>query len=151
MRLLHTNCVPILYMLSFILTYGAQFKQYCARDSREANVAVNDCICKVFEFNRWLSIRDMPLQAGYKQVSRMLTIKMESIEKLSGTRYIHERIDSSRHITQEIDENCIQTCIWRHGGHILASFSRWKSHNFQDNSQPIKLPLILPVKISDQG
>ena len=74
MRLLHTNCVPILYMLSFILTYGAQFKQYCARDSREANVAVNDCICKIFEFNRWLSIRDMPLQAGYKSIEEIFAL-----------------------------------------------------------------------------
>ena len=74
MQLLHTNCVPILYMLSFILTYGAQFKQYCARDSREANVAVNDCICKIFEFNRWLSIRDMPLQAGYKSIEEIFAL-----------------------------------------------------------------------------
>ena len=74
MRLLYTSCVPILYMFSFILTYGAQFKQCCAQDSREANVAVNDCIRKIFGFDRWLSIRDLRLQAGYKSIEEIFAL-----------------------------------------------------------------------------
>ena len=67
MRLLYTNCVPI-------LSYGAQIKQYCAGDAREANVAVNDCICQIFGFNRWLSIRDLRLQAGYKSIEEIFAL-----------------------------------------------------------------------------
>ena len=52
MRLLYTNCVPI-------ITYGSQVKEYCSRDKHDVNVAINDCIRKIFGFNRWLSVRDL--------------------------------------------------------------------------------------------
>ena len=65
MKLLYSNCIPI-------LAYGSQTKEYCSNDSHEVNVAVNDCIRKIFGFNRWTSIRSLRSQMGYKGIEEIL-------------------------------------------------------------------------------
>jgi len=64
MRLLYSNCVPI-------LTYGAQVKQYHYNDTLAVSVAINDCIRKIFGFNRWLSVRDLRSQMGYLSIEEI--------------------------------------------------------------------------------
>ena len=64
MRLLYTNCIPI-------LTYGAQVKHYHYNDAIAVSVAINDCIRKIFGFNRWLSVRDLRSQMGYFSIEEI--------------------------------------------------------------------------------
>ena len=64
MKLLFSNCIPI-------LAYGSQTKEYSSSDSREVNIAVNDCIRKIFGFNRWTSIRSLRAQMGYRAIEEI--------------------------------------------------------------------------------
>ena len=61
MRLLYSNCIPI-------LTYGCQVKQYAATDMRKLNTAVNDSIHKIFGWNRWESVRTLREMMGYRSI-----------------------------------------------------------------------------------
>ena len=64
MKLLYTNCIPI-------LSYGSQVKQYDSKDTHEVSVAVNDCIRKIFGYNRWTSIRYLRERMGYKAIEEI--------------------------------------------------------------------------------
>ncbi len=75
MRLLYTNCIPI-------LSYGAQVKEFRYCDKQEVNVAVNDCMRKIFGFNRWLSVRDLRTQMGYRSIEEIF--KAQQIGFASG-------------------------------------------------------------------
>ena len=50
MKLLYTNCVPI-------LTYSCAVKEYNSREMSSCNSAVNNCIRKIFSFARLESVR----------------------------------------------------------------------------------------------
>ena len=94
MRLLYTNRVPI-------LSYGAQVKSFSYSDSREVNVAINDCIRKIFGFNRWMSIRDLRRQMGYRSIEEvfsMLSQRFKTKTCQSGnsvTRFLADQISSN--------------------------------------------------------
>ena len=75
MRLLYSNCVPI-------LTYGAQVKQYHYADTLAVSVAVNDCIRKIFVYHRWISIRDLRSQMGYHSIEEIFqSLKIRFLNK----------------------------------------------------------------------
>ena len=66
MCLLHTSCVPV-------ITYGSQAKEYCSRDKLNVNVAVNDCIRKILNFNRWNRVpEDIKILSKVRQKSCFL-------------------------------------------------------------------------------
>ena len=73
MKLLFTNCVPI-------LAYGSQTKEYSASDSREVSVALNDCVRKIFGFNRWTSIRSLREQMGYRAIEEIFAFQKRKFE-----------------------------------------------------------------------
>ena len=52
MQLLYTNCVPI-------LTYACEVKSFTGREMTRYDVALNDCIRKIFSFHRWESTREL--------------------------------------------------------------------------------------------
>lgn len=61
MKLLYTNCVPI-------LTYACAVKEYFAYEMQRCNTALNDSIRKIFSYNRWESTRILREQFGYDPI-----------------------------------------------------------------------------------
>jgi hypothetical protein len=61
MKILYANCVPI-------LTYCCEVKSLSSGDMRQLNTAVNDCIRKIFTFQRWESVRDLRTDLGYQGI-----------------------------------------------------------------------------------
>ena len=64
MTLLYTNCVPI-------LTYACEVKSYTGREMTRLDVSLNDCIRKIFSFNRWESTRELRRSFGYDSISEI--------------------------------------------------------------------------------
>ena len=64
MQLLYTNCVPI-------LTYACEVKSFTGRDMTRYDVALNDCIRKVFSFHRWESTRELRRSFGYDSITEI--------------------------------------------------------------------------------
>ena len=58
MKLLYSSCVPI-------MTYACEVSLYSTRLINTFNVALNDCIRRIFTYNRWESIRFLRLLMGY--------------------------------------------------------------------------------------
>ena len=61
MKLLYTNCVPI-------ITYASAVREFSAADMYRCHVAVNNAIRKVFSFAVWQSIRHLRISHGYKSI-----------------------------------------------------------------------------------
>ena len=61
MRILYTNCVPI-------ITYASAAKEFSATDMTRCHVAVNNCIRKIFSFALWESIRHLRISYGYDSI-----------------------------------------------------------------------------------
>ena len=61
LNLMYTNCVPI-------LTYACEVKSYTSREMTRFDVALNDCIRKIFTFNRWESTRELRRSFGYDSI-----------------------------------------------------------------------------------
>ena len=61
MKLLYTNCVPI-------ITYACAVKQFSAADMHKCHVAVNNAIRKIFSFAVWQSIRHLRISYGYLSI-----------------------------------------------------------------------------------
>ena len=61
LKLLYTNCVPI-------LSYAAAVRDYSASDMYRCHVALNNAIRKIFSFAVWQSIRHLRLSHGYKSL-----------------------------------------------------------------------------------
>ena len=66
MKLLYSNCVPI-------LTYGSGIKEYSASDMSRCNTAINNSIRKIFSFRRFESVRTLREQCGYKSIYEIFT------------------------------------------------------------------------------
>ena len=58
MKLLYTICVPN-------LTYACEAVNYASRQFHPLNVALNDCIRKIFGRDRWESVRFLRNELGY--------------------------------------------------------------------------------------
>ena len=61
MRLLYSNCVPI-------LSYACAVREYSTADMLRCHVAVNNSIQKIFSFAIWQSIRYVRISYGYKSI-----------------------------------------------------------------------------------
>ena len=90
MKLLYATCVPH-------LTYASDVIQYSASQMQPLNVALNDCIRRIFTYNRWESVRFLRLSFGYpslieifenrsrkflKQLSKLGNSTLEYLQKL---------------------------------------------------------------------
>ena len=51
-----------------------------ASDSREVSVALNDCIRKIFGFNRWTSIRSLQEEMGYSAIEDVFALQKRKFE-----------------------------------------------------------------------
>ena len=64
MKLLYSSCVPI-------LTYGCEVKRHTGREMTSLDVALNDCIRKIFGYHRWESTRELRKSLGYESVTEI--------------------------------------------------------------------------------
>ena len=77
MRLLYTNCIPI-------LSYGSQVKEYNHADTVQVSVAVNDSIRKIFGYARWMSIRSLRIQMGYQAIEEIFAVQRRRFSSTVG-------------------------------------------------------------------
>ena len=61
MKLLYSNCVPI-------ITYACAVKEYSAADMHRCHVAVNNAIRKIFSYAVWQSIRYLRISCGFQSI-----------------------------------------------------------------------------------
>ena len=61
MKLLYTNCVPI-------VTYASAVREFNAADMYRCHVAINNSIRKIFSFAVWQSIRHIRTSYGYESI-----------------------------------------------------------------------------------
>ena len=64
MKLLYSNRVSI-------LTYACEVKRHNGRDMTTLDVALNDCIRKIFGFHRWESTRELRKSLGYDSITEI--------------------------------------------------------------------------------
>ena len=94
MKMLYATCVPH-------LTYASDVILYSAAQMQPLNVALNDCIRRIFTYNRWESVRFLRLSFGYpslieifesrsrkffKQLSKLGNATLECLHKLYDQR-----------------------------------------------------------------
>ena len=78
MRLLYSNCVPI-------LTYACAVKEFSVSEMYRCHVAVNNAIRKIFSYAVWQSIRHLRMSHGYDSVYEIFA-KAKSKFMASATR-----------------------------------------------------------------
>ena len=61
MKMLYATCVPH-------LTFASDVVYYTASEMQTLNVALNDCIRRIFTYNRWESVRYLRLSFGFPSV-----------------------------------------------------------------------------------
>ena len=61
MKLAYSICVPS-------LTYASEVLTYSSRQIQSFTVALNDCIRRIFGYNRWESVRHLRLSMGYPSI-----------------------------------------------------------------------------------
>ena len=66
LKLLYCYCVPI-------LTYACEVKRHTGRELTSLDVALNDCIRKIFTYNRWESTRELRRSFGYDSITETFT------------------------------------------------------------------------------
>ena len=64
MKLLYTVCVPN-------LTYACESLNYTNAQFQPMNVAINDCLRKIFGYNRWESVRYLRETLGYPSLTEI--------------------------------------------------------------------------------
>ena len=66
MKLLYTNCVPI-------VTYASAVRVFSSAEMYRCHVAVNNAIRKIFSFAVWQSIRNLRISLGYKSIYELFS------------------------------------------------------------------------------
>ena len=67
MKLVYTNCVPI-------LTYASAVREFSATDMHRCHVALNNAIRKNFSYATWQSIRYLRISYGYKCIYELFAL-----------------------------------------------------------------------------
>ena len=83
LKLLYTNCVPI-------LSYAAAVRDYSASDMYRCHVALNNAIRKIFSFAVWKSVCHLWLSHGYKSLYKIFAC--------AKAKYLALALTSSNHI-----------------------------------------------------
>ena len=71
LKLLYSNCVPI-------MTYACEVRSHSSQEMIDMNVALNDCIRKIFTYNRWESTRFLRMSHGYDSITEILAKRTKS-------------------------------------------------------------------------
>ena len=54
------------------MTYACEATVYTTKQINSLNVALNDCIRRIFSYNRWESVRYLQLSMGYPSYTEIL-------------------------------------------------------------------------------
>ena len=71
LKLLYSNCVPI-------MTYASEISAHTAQEKIDMNVALNDCIRKIFTYDRWESTRELRKSYGYSSITEIFAERSAS-------------------------------------------------------------------------
>ena len=74
MRLLFTNCVPI-------ITYGCAVKEFSAADMYRCHVAIYKAIRRIVSFAVWQSIRHIRISYGYKSIYEIFQLAKKNFNE----------------------------------------------------------------------
>ena len=74
MKMLYATCIPH-------LTYAIDVIQYSVNQMHSMTVALNDCIRRIFTYNRWESVRYLRISFGYPSLTEIF----KKIYKASST------------------------------------------------------------------
>ena len=64
LKMLYATCVPH-------LTYASDVIRYSVNQMHSMNVALNDCLRRVFTYNRWESVRYLRISFGYPSLTEI--------------------------------------------------------------------------------
>ena len=68
-------------------TYACEIRTHGSRDMMSMDVALNDCIRKIFTYNRWESTRFLRLSHGYDSITEIFAKRRTSfIREIQLTR-----------------------------------------------------------------
>ena len=70
MKLLYSVCVPN-------LTYACEAVSYSSKEIESLNVALNDSVRRIFDFNRWESVRYLRSTFGYPSITEIFYSRRE--------------------------------------------------------------------------
>ena len=74
MKLLFTICVPH-------LTYALEVLAFSTRQLQPMNVALNDCIRRIFGYDRWESVRFLRISSGYPSLTDTFHARSRQFER----------------------------------------------------------------------
>ena len=74
MHLLYSNCVPG-------LTYACEIRRHSSDEMQKMNTAVNDCIRRIFSYNRWESTRFLRNSFGYDSITNIFAKRSASFDR----------------------------------------------------------------------
>ena len=74
MMLLYTFAVPI-------LTYASEVKTFAYAEMQDCHVALNDAIRRIFNYNRWESIRTLRESFGYLDITTLFATRKKSFRR----------------------------------------------------------------------
>ena len=74
MHLLYSNCVPG-------LTYACEIRRHSSEEMQKMNTALNDCIRRIFSFNRWESTRTLRKSFGYGSITDIFAKRSASFNQ----------------------------------------------------------------------
>ena len=87
MKLLYTNCVPI-------LTYACAVKEFSAATMSKCNTVINNAIRRIFSFATFESVRHLRESFHYKSIYEIFSI--------AKSKFIHSSLTSSNEIVRHI-------------------------------------------------
>ena len=64
LKLLYSNCVPT-------MTYACEIRMHSSSEMMDMDIALNDCIRKIFSYDRWESTRHLRLSHGYDSITEI--------------------------------------------------------------------------------
>ena len=74
LKLLYSNCVPI-------MTYACEIRLHSSREMMDMDIALNDCIRKIFTYDRWESTRFLRLSHGYDSITEICANRKASFTR----------------------------------------------------------------------
>ena len=92
MKLLYAKCVPI-------MTYSCESISYSTKQFNSLNVAMNNCIRRIFGYNRWESVRFLRLSMGYPSITDIFYRRRERFLQnipLIGNPTLHSLINVTK-------------------------------------------------------
>ena len=63
------------------MTYSCEAISYTTKQFHTLNVALNDCIRRIFGYNRWESVRFLRLSMGYPSITDIFNQRRENFLK----------------------------------------------------------------------